>query len=68
MMELLSSLSKKGTTIVLITHATTNITLCDKVAFMGMGGRLCYYGAPDGLCSHFEVEDIPDIYKKLSIA
>lgn len=68
MMELLSSLSKKGTTIVLITHATTNITLCDKVAFMGMGGRLCYYGAPGGLCSHFEVEDIPDIYKKLSIA
>ena len=68
MMELLSSLSKKGTTIVLITHATTNITLCDKVVFMGMGGRLCYCGAPSGLLSHFEVEDIPDIYKKLSIA
>lgn len=68
MMELLSSLSKKGTTIILITHATTNITLCDKVVFLGMGGRLCYYGAPSKLIEHFEVEDIPDIYKKLSIA
>ena len=68
MMELLSSLSKKGTTIVLITHATTNITLCDKVVFMGAGGRLCYCGAPSGLLEHFEVDDIPDIYKKLSIA
>lgn len=68
MMELLSSLSKKGTTIVLITHATTNITLCDKVVFMGVGGRLCYCGEPSGLMEHFEVDDIPDIYKKLSIA
>ncbi len=68
MMELLSSLSKKGTTIVLITHATTNITLCDKVVFMGVGGRLCYCGEPSGLLEHFEVDDIPDIYKKLSIA
>ena len=68
MMELLSSLAKKGTTVVLITHATTNISLCDKVVFLGVGGRLCYYGDPKDLCSHFEVEDIPDIYKKLSIA
>ncbi len=68
MMELLSSLAKKGTTVVLITHATDNIYLCDKVVFMGMGGRLCYYGAPSGLLSHFETESVPDIYKKLSIA
>jgi len=68
MMELLSSLAKKGTTVILITHATTNINLCDKVAFMGMGGRLCYYGEPSGLLEHFEVTDVPDIYKKLSIA
>ena len=68
MMELLSALAKKGTTIILITHATANITLCDKVVFLGMGGRLCYYGKPDGLLEHFEVSDVPDIYKKLSIA
>ncbi len=68
MMELLSSLAKKGTTVILITHATANITLCDKVVFLGVGGRLCYYGEPSGLLEHFEVSDVPDIYKKLSIA
>lgn len=68
MMELLSALAKKGTTVILITHATTNISLCDKVVFLGAGGRLCYYGSPSEMCKHFEVEDIPDIYKKLSIA
>lgn len=68
MMELLSSLARKGTTVILITHATTNITLCDKVVFLGIGGRLCYFGEPGGLTNHFEVADIPDIYKKLSIS
>ena len=45
MMELLKDLSKKGRTIVVITHAMENIDKCDRVAFLGRGGRLCYYGA-----------------------
>ena len=44
MMELLKDLSKKGRTIVVITHAMENIDKCDRVAFLGRGGRLCYYG------------------------
>lgn len=45
MMDLLKDLSKKGRTIVVITHAMENIDKCDRVAFLGRGGRLCYYGA-----------------------
>ena len=45
MMVLLKDLSKKGRTIVVITHAMENIDKCDRVAFLGRGGRLCYYGA-----------------------
>lgn len=67
MMEMLSTLSKQGTTIVLITHATTNIVLCDKVVFLGYGGKLCYFGPPEKMLSFFGVLDIADIYKKLSI-
>ena len=44
MMELLKELSKKGRTIVAVTHAMENRDKCDKVAFLGRGGRLCYYG------------------------
>ena len=45
MMQLLKELSKKGRTIVVITHAMENLDKCDRVAFLGRGGRLCYYGA-----------------------
>ncbi len=45
MMELLKELSKKGRTIVVITHAMENLDKCDRVAFLGRGGRLCFYGA-----------------------
>ncbi len=45
MMDLLKELTKKGRTIVVITHAMDNLDKCDRVAFLGKGGRLCYYGA-----------------------
>ncbi len=45
MMELLKDLTKKGRTIVVITHAMDNLDKCDRVAFLGRGGRLCFYGA-----------------------
>ena len=44
MMGLLKELAKKGRTIVVITHAMENLDKCDRVAFLGNGGRLCFYG------------------------
>lgn len=44
MMELLKDLTKKGRTVVIVTHAMENLDKCDKVAFLGKGGRLCYFG------------------------
>ncbi|WP_307342490.1 FHA domain-containing protein [Metabacillus malikii] len=62
MMRLLRKLSNKGKTIILITHATANLHLCDKVVFLGYGGRLCYFGPPSGAQKFFEVTDYTDIY------
>ena len=28
----------------MVTHNMSNINLCDKIAFLGVGGVLCYYG------------------------
>jgi len=67
MMTLLKKLSKQGTTIILITHATSNIVLCDKVVFLGVGGTLCYFGDPKVMNEFFEVNDTADIYMKLSV-
>ena len=66
MMRLLRKLSNKGKTIVLITHATANLHLCDKVTFLGYGGKLCYFGPPSGALKFFNVTDYTDIYDLIS--
>lgn len=62
MMKLLRKLADNGKTIILITHATANINLCDKVVILGNGGKLCYFGIPEGSLSFFGVEEYADIY------
>lgn len=66
MMELLRDLAHDGNrTIVLVTHATTNITDCDRILFLGSGGKLCYFGDPTEALTFFGVKDFANIYIKL---
>lgn len=67
MMQLLRKLANEGRTIVLVTHATTNIQLCDRLVFLGMGGKLCYFGPPQDATSFFaiNISDFADIYNRL---
>lgn len=66
MMYTLRHLADAGRTVVLVTHATANITQCDHVCFLAQG-RLVYYGPPEEALSFFGVtsEDFADIYEKL---
>src|SRR5262249_32093625 len=54
MMKLLRQLADQGRTVVLITHATKNVMLCDKVAFLARGGYLSYFGPPDAALAYFD--------------
>ena len=70
-MQLLRELADQGRTIVLVTHATGNIEVCDRLAFLGLGGRLCYFGPPQEALSFFEMPSkdfkyFADIYIKLN--
>ncbi|HLW01758.1 MAG TPA: FHA domain-containing protein [Ktedonobacterales bacterium] len=65
MMVLLRKLADKGHTIVLVTHATNNINVCDYVCFLAQGGRLAYYGSPDGAKEFFGKSDFAEIYTAL---
>jgi len=67
MMLLLRKLADQGRTIILVTHATSNITLCDRLVFLGRGGNLCYFGPPQKAIDFFNIEsrDFADIYIKL---
>ncbi len=67
MMQLLRKLADQGRTVILVTHATANITLCDRIVFVGRGGRLCYFGPPIRALEFFGVTsgDFADIYNEL---
>jgi len=65
LMRLLRQLADDGQTILLITHATKNVVLCDLVLFLAKGGNLAYFGPPDQALSHFGVADFDEIYVKL---
>jgi ABC-type multidrug transport system ATPase subunit len=66
-MELLKQLASQGRTIILVTHTTLNINLCDRLVFLGVGGNLCYFGAPKEAIDFFEIssENFSEIYTKL---
>lgn len=65
LMRTLNALSKhKGKTIVMVTHTTQNLHLCDKILFMGKGGRVCFYGSPAECMDFFGVDNLTEIYNK----
>ncbi len=67
MMDTLRQLADEGRTIVLVTHATSNITNnCDQVAFMARGGELAYFGPPGEAANFFKVSNFPDVYTRLA--
>jgi ABC-type multidrug transport system ATPase subunit/pSer/pThr/pTyr-binding forkhead associated (FHA) protein len=66
MMRLLRQLADRGQTVVLVTHATANVNLCDQVVFLGRGGHLCYAGSPGQCLRYFGVaDDFAEVYEQL---
>lgn len=53
-MQLMRRLADQGRTIVLITHATKNVMLADKVVFLARGGYLSWFGPPDEALAYFD--------------
>ena len=70
MMELLRNLADRGRTVVLVTHATANVSLCDRLVFLGRNGYLCYFGPPADATNFFGVNqaDFANIYNELEIS
>ncbi len=65
MMILLRKLADRGHTILLVTHATNNINVCDYVCFLAPGGNLAYFGPPEEAKSYFKQPDFAEIYSLL---
>ena len=65
MMELMRQLAGEGRTILLTTHSTLSLELCDLLLIMGDGGHLVYFGPPHQALTHFKVSAYEEIYARL---
>ncbi len=65
-MKTLRKMADSGKTIILVTHTTLNLHLCDKIVFLGVGGKLCFAGSPNDALDFFDVDDFVDIYSMLN--
>jgi ABC transport system ATP-binding/permease protein len=69
MMRLLRQLADRGHTVLVVTHATANVNLCDQLVFLGRGGRLCYAGSPNGCLQNYNVgTDFAEVYERLNLS
>lgn len=66
LMQSLREMADGGKTVILVTHSTLQLTLCDKIVFMGKGGNLCFFGSYDDALKFFGVSDIIDIYNMIT--
>ena len=62
LMQRLSEMAREGRTIILVTHTTLNLHLCDQVVFLGAGGKLAYAGDPLQALPFFGVQDFVEVY------
>ena len=66
--ELMLSLRKmadSGKAVILVTHSTLQLKMCNKVAFVGPGGYLRFYGSLEEAFRFFETQDVVEIFEKI---
>lgn len=66
LMQSLRTMADGGKTVILVTHSTLQLKMCDKIVFMGKGGNLCYFGSYDDALAFFGVDDIVDVYNMIT--
>ncbi len=60
LMQNLRNLADEGQTVVVVTHDTDQLALCDRVLFLVPGGRVGFFGRPDELLAFFGAAEYAD--------
>lgn len=66
LMQSLRKMADGGKTVILVTHSTLQLKMCDKIVFMGKGGNLCFFGSLDEALAFFGVSDVVDVYNMIT--
>jgi ABC-type multidrug transport system ATPase subunit/pSer/pThr/pTyr-binding forkhead associated (FHA) protein len=67
LMLTLRHLADSGRGVVVATHATNSLALCDTVAAMAPGGHLLFSGSPEESLDHFGVSAYDEIYNAIEL-
>lgn len=67
MMRMLRRLADDGRGVLVATHATSSIGLCDRVAVMAPGGELRFVGTPAEMLERFGVSGYDEVYEALDL-
>jgi ABC-type multidrug transport system ATPase subunit/pSer/pThr/pTyr-binding forkhead associated (FHA) protein/ABC-type multidrug transport system permease subunit len=67
-MQMLRRLADRGRAVVVVTHATGSLELCDRVAVFARDGRLRYVGPPRDALAHFAVRGYDEMYEAVERA
>lgn len=65
-MATLRDLATGDRTVVVITHSVANLAACDNVLVLAPGGRIAYFGPPDGVLGYFAMSDYADVFSALA--
>ncbi len=67
LMKSLKKLSKTNNkTIIMVTHTTQNLHLCDKIILMGANGNICFYGTAEECVRKFGVKNLTEVYNHVT--
>ena len=64
-MSLLRELADGSRAVTVVTHATKNLHLCDRIVVMGRGGQIVFSGRPSEALEFFAVDSFDGIYTAL---
>lgn len=61
----LRALADSGRTVITITHSVAAIAQSDRVLYLAAGGRVAYFGTPQGASRYFGANDTADVFLAL---
>ncbi len=64
-MQTLRALADGGRSVVVVTHNTAQLNLCDRLLILAPGGRLAYFGPPQQALGYFNCSDFADLFNLL---
>lgn len=62
LMQTIRDLADEGRGVVVTTHATSSLSLCDTLAIMAPGGHLAFVGEPDAALERYGVDHYDELY------